>query len=141
MSLPQGRFICAWYLQRSLGKKKLGLCTRRFVVFFILKGFKSNINFGATFQNPIHGTEGVYPPGNQDIPQKWHFEDDFPCPVWWDVLVSWRVYFFPIFFLQGSFGRDFRSCMFCLFSSPGLPNTKGEEALLDPKNIPIKHLK
>ena len=22
----------------------------------------------------------VYPPGNQHIPQKWHFEDDFPFP-------------------------------------------------------------
>ena len=22
----------------------------------------------------------IYPPGNQHIPQKWHFEDDFPFP-------------------------------------------------------------
>ena len=28
-----------------------------------------------------HVTENYeYPPGNQHIPQKWHFEDDFPFP-------------------------------------------------------------
>ena len=28
----------------------------------------------------------------RDLPQKWHFEDDFfPFPVWWDMLIPWRV--------------------------------------------------
>ena len=29
--------------------------------------------------------------GTNISPQKWHFEDDFPFPVWWDMLIPWRV--------------------------------------------------
>ena len=32
-----------------------------------------------------------YPPGNENIPSKITFEDGFPFPVWWDMLVPWRV--------------------------------------------------
>ena len=29
--------------------------------------------------------------GTNISPKKWHFEDDFPFPVWWDMLISWRI--------------------------------------------------
>ena len=29
--------------------------------------------------------------GKKRIPSQGSFEDDFPFPVWWDMLVSWKV--------------------------------------------------
>ena len=76
------------------------------------------------------GYIGDYPPGNQHIPQKWHFEDDFPIPkVGYvnsleGILPSYIVVFFVVAFPEGSNIHtflDLESRMdFALWSQPCL---------------------
>ena len=81
--------------------------------------WKTSARFGAITM--------IFPPGNEHIPPKWHFEDDFPNFPRWDMLIPWRVllFFSRVFLckLMFRYSRGKGSCFFLWICPWPLPPT------------------